>query len=156
MLYRQEISKDISKLDVNSSSFKKEFEKVVRYWYAKALEEAKATGHSIESITYDILEGIEDGLKDSSFSVEDGLSYSVDIMVDLLHHSALLDIAKYEKRVYYAQEALKEKLTAEKSNLLDTLETFKVYAKDNNHLTFESCLRNISLQIDSYIKKLKG
>ncbi len=156
MLYRQQISKEISSLNRDLSQSKQEFKKIVRFWYAKALEEAKSTGHSIESITYEVLEGVEDGLKDKKDIIEDGLSYSVDIIIDLLHHSALSDIQKHQKRVEYAKNALEEKISSEKANLIDTLETFKDYAKDNSHKRFEQDLQKIAVEIEEYIHKLKG
>jgi len=156
MLYRQKVSQDISSLDGEFSQIQQEFKRIVRFWYAKALEEAKSTGHSIESITYEILEGVEDGFRDKQEMIEDGLSCSIDIIIDLLHHSALLDIQRHQKRVDHAQNALKEKIASEKANLIDTLETFKHYANDNRHIKFADSIKKIASKIEDYIDRLKG
>jgi len=156
MSYHHQISQNLAKLDGEFSDVKKDFEKIVRYWYSKSLEEAKVTGHSIESMTYTILEGIEDGLSQTTISVEDGLSYSLEIIIDLLHHSATLDIQKCEKRLNFAKEALEDRVNSERLNIIDTIETFKNYAKDSNYSKFKDSLDKVALDMERYIDRLKG
>jgi hypothetical protein len=107
-------------------------------------------------MTYTILEGIEDGLSQTTISVEDGLSYSLEIIIDLLHHSATLDIQKCEKRLNFAKEALEDRVNSERLNIIDTIETFKNYAKDSNYSKFKDSLDKVALDMERYIDRLKG
>ena len=156
MSYREVIAEEIEKLQGNISSRKKQYEMIIRRQYDKALEEAKATGHSIESITYELLEGVERGMRVNPDAVEEALALASEVMVDLLHHSAVEDIARKQKQLMFAKAALEETVEREKSHLQDSLETFRVYAQEHGHHRFVRHMSHMEKMIGVYMGKLAG
>ncbi len=143
MSYRQLMKEEMEKMSSNRTLFEKKLRKV----YAQALEEAKRTGYSIESMTYELLEGMEEGLPLSSSEKESSLLHASKIMLDLLQHSAAEDIDRSERRLQVAQEALHESMESEKRHIQQTLETFKEYSHAHGHQKWEAALKEIEVAL---------
>ena len=152
MSYRHILEEEIRKLPQDMRGF----ERVVRSVYAQALEEAKRTGHSIESMTYEILEGVEAGCAKHPEETEKQLKYATEIMLDLLHHSAMVDIDKRHREARAAHAALKETIEKEALHMQQTLETLHHFSRDHRHEGLHTELPKISEMIHTYIENLAG
>lgn len=156
MSYREEMKQMIMGLLTKMPPENEKLDRAIRKVYAKALEEAKQTGGSIESMTYEVLEGIEEALSIYPELIESTLQRSAFLMADLLHHSAKVDIAKREKRLACAKDALDEVIKAEKMHLMESLDAFKAYAQDHQYVQFEKSLDFTASTITHYVLKLAG
>lgn len=113
---------------------------IIEKMYEKALEESKKTGQSIQTITYEILEGIEEGYASAPERVEPILQNATAIIAEVIDHSAKERIKKQHQQFILAQEALLETIEAEKAHLGDSLEAFEHYAHDHQHGHFKQSL----------------
>jgi len=120
---------------------------IIENMYEKALEESKKTGQSIESITYEILEGLEEGYASEPEKVEHVLQNATAIIAEVIHHSAKAKIEKQHKQVTLAHAALLESIEAEKAHLGESLEAFGHYAHDYEHHHFQQSLHVTELNI---------
>ncbi len=120
---------------------------VIENMYEKALEESKKTGQSIASITYEILEGLEEGYASKPQKVEHILQHATAIITQVIHHSAINNIEKQHQQVRLAHEVLLDTIEAEKIHLSESLEAFEHYAHDNEHHSFKESLRLTEINI---------
>jgi len=143
MSYRQAISEEIRTLQPRLLKEEKLLQRVIGRWYARALEEAKRTGGSIESLTYEILEGIEDGFAEHPEKIESVLPVASHVMTDLLEHSIKEDILRHQRKVAFAQKALEEVKQTQQLHLQASFETLKEYAKEHHYTLFEEHLHQM-------------
>ena len=120
---------------------------VIENMYEKALEESKKTGQSIESITYEILEGVEEGYASKPQKIEHILQNATTIIAQVIHHSAQAKIQKQHKRVSLAHAVLLDTIEAEKAHLGESLEAFEHYAHDHGHHHFKKSLHLTEINI---------
>ena len=147
MSYKNEIKRNIEMaLNTNSQSDVKMIS-VIENMYRKALEESKKTGQSIESITYEILEGLEEGYALKPHKVEHILQHATTIIAQVIHHSAKEKIEKQYKQVTLAHTVLLDTIEAEKSHLSQSLDAFRHYAHDHGHHHFKESLHQTELNI---------
>jgi hypothetical protein len=147
---------EIEKLLEQIPPHEKQIDRVIRRVYARALEESKRTGSSIESMTYEILEGIENGLSSSPELIEETLQRASLLIADLLHHSAKEDIAKKERKIALAKAALLQTVEAERQHLMESLDAFRAYAQEHQYREFQKSLHVTSSTIMQYVLKLAG
>jgi hypothetical protein len=156
MSYRDDVRQTIEKLLEEMPPKEGKIDREIRKMYAKALEEAKQTGASVESMTYEVLEGIGEGLSQAPELIEPTLQRASLLISDLLHHSAIEDIAKKEKRLAFARDALNETIEAEKIHLVESLEALRNYAHEHNYREFQKSLHLTSSHIMKNVLKLAG
>jgi len=133
MSYKSEIKYQIEMALSSESQDEVKAIAIIEKIYEKALEESKKTGHSIQTITYEILEGIEEGYASAPERVEPILQNATAIITEVIDHSAKEKIEKQHQQFILAQEALLESIEAEKAHLGDSLEAFEHYAYDHEH-----------------------
>jgi cellobiose-specific phosphotransferase system component IIA len=110
----------------------------------------------VESITYEILEGIEEGMREAPERIEPVLQEASRVMTEILHHSAQEDICRQQKRLIHAKTALEETIEAEKLHMLESLKTFEGYAKERAYHHFEKSLLEVGHKVMRYVVKLAG
>ena len=117
--------------------------------YRKALYEAKRTGQSIESMTYEILEGVGESALLKPEYAEEGLKNIVDIISATLKESAQERIYAKKRKLYWAKKQLSEAIEAEQSYMTEAIEACREYAK-------EKSLRTLEEQVHQYESKLSS
>ena len=138
MSYKAEIQAMVKKIPASTDP--KELEayvtEILNTLYTKALMESKKTGRSVESMTYEILEGLEEGLHEHQYDIEKIetiLHQASDTITKIIYSYAQENIAKSDKNLRVATQKLKETIAAEKANLLESMEAFKAFAADHKH-----------------------
>jgi len=154
MSYRDDVREKIIRILETMPDETKAFERVIRQVYAQALEEAKRTGHSIESITYEVLEGVEEGMETAPHRIEEMLEKASLIMADILQHSAQEDIVRRYRRIIFAREALEETIEAEKRHMMESFDAFSAYAQTRGYRRFGENLYRIGSTMMQQIEKL--
>ncbi len=154
MSYKDEIRKKVQALFKEGKFDYKKVESVLKDVYKKALYESKKTGQSIESITYEILEGIEEGVGLKSEKMQEILKNAAETITELIHESAHESIFKSHKAAFVATEKLQDTIEAEKSHLLESIEAFRAYAKDKSHHIFENNLHKTEKKVVTWIDKI--
>ena len=96
--------------------------------FEKALSHAKQTGQSLESIVYEIFEGVESCKKD-----EEALMKSVDIITQLLLQHAQDEMAYSYKKYLMASEAHEENIAKHYAFVYELFDTLKYYAKEHQY-----------------------
>jgi len=152
MSYRNIMKEEIERVCGNIHIYPKTVRKV----YAKALEEAKVTGYSVESMTYEILEGLEEGLQCSSKEAEPYLQHASEIMLDLLHHSAKEDILSRHRQLMFAKKMLDETFEAEKNHIAETFNILRSYSASHGYRKFEKSLVQMEVMMMQHIEELAG
>lgn len=147
MSYKSEIKHQIEMALKSESQDDVKTMAIIENMYETALEESKKTGHSIQSITYEILEGLEEGYASAPQRVEDILQNATRIIAQVIHHGAKEKIEKQHKQFILAQEELLESVEAEKAHLSESLEAFEHYAHDHQHSHFQQSLYRTEINI---------
>ena len=155
MSYKNDIALKLTNLLEKGEVKESEIIKVVERVYHDALMEGKIVGQSIESITYEVLEGVETSLKSSDQKVESILEKVVESITKVIHKSAKEDIQKTYKAAYTAEQRLYDRIDAEKANLLESLEASKAYAKEKAYHHFEKQLEKTERNIDMLLNTLE-
>ena len=122
--------------------------------YSRALEEAKITGQSIESITYEILEGFEEALCSQNPQISHALEKAAEKMAHIIHRNAEEDIAHHQKLTQIAQERLEEHIDTEKAHLYELSEALRHYADEKSHRYLLEKLHSVEAKIKSLITSL--
>ena len=122
--------------------------------YTQALEESKKTGHSISSITYEILEGLEESQPHHA-SLESHLSGASVLISIIIYESAKEKIDKQEKELEQIKAKLIDTIESEIFHLLESLETCNAYATDNNHNNFKQSLSKAKSDILDRVNAFK-
>lgn len=136
MSYKEEMREMVKNISTsnNPEHFQKSITDALSTLYTRALVESKKTGQSIESMTYEILEGLEEGLKEqNSAEIEDIFHHAADTITKLIHSCAQESIGKSNKNLQIAAEKLQETIAAEKSHLIESMEVFKSFAADHKY-----------------------
>jgi len=149
MSYREEIREMIAEHLKNRPLKEGSVDRIIRRVYANALEETKRTGGSVESMTYEILEGIGEGLSSYPKEVEPTLQRSMHMMLDLLTHSARVDIRKKERMLQAAQNALREAKAIERASLHASLDALRAYAHEHRYGQLEKHYTAIQQECDA-------
>ncbi len=154
MSYKDEIKRMLTTI-ANKNEHEESLEnitKVIETIYTKALLESKKTGQSVESITYEILEGVEEGLDAiHKIKIEQVLQNASDIITDVIHKCAQENISHKHQNLQIAAKKLEETIEAEKSHLLESMEAFKAYANDHTHIHFEKNLHQLEEKLKHFL-----
>lgn len=156
MSYKDDIVIKFEKLLEKGEVVESEIIKVVEQVYQNALAEGKIVGQSIESITYEVLDGIETSLHDSNEKVEEILEKAFETITKVIHESAQKDIQKVYKTAYIAEQRFHDRIDAEKANLIESLEASKSYAKDKAYHHFEKQLEETEKKISVLLDTLEN
>jgi len=154
MSYRIDICEKITAALHESPYDEKKIEKTIELFYVQVLKEAKMTGHSVESVTYEVLEGIDEGMTKKPEKVEDTLKSASRSIADIIHKSAKKTICEKKRKVRFAKAELRETIEAEKVHLNESLEAFKHYAREKSYRKFEMSLQEREREIVEYIHKI--
>ena len=157
MSYKEEIQEMVQKIPASADP--KEVEahvtEILNTLYTKALAESKKTGHSVESITYEILEGLEEGLKGhDKEEIETILHNASETITNLIHSCAQESIFRSNKNLQVATEKLKETIAAEKAHLLESMEAFKAFAADHKHPELTQKLHETETKVKHLLKTI--
>ncbi len=153
MSYTDELYKEINHI-LNTDTPQKNLYQYIETLYEKALYESKKTGQSLESITYEILEGIESSHILFSDDLEVVLHHCSLLMMQTLHSAALRSLKAKNQKIQQAKSQLLETLETEKSYLWEILHTFKNYAEENRHTHWKKSLHQTELAIINHITVL--
>ncbi len=120
--------------------------------YKEALRESKKTGQSISSITYEILDSLEESYKRYSLDVEKNLIDSSYMILTLIHENSRVQIDTKEERFHLIKYDLIDAIEREIHILDEFLETVEEFANDSSYEIFKKSLSNLK---DDTMKKIK-
>ncbi len=115
--------------------------------YREALYESKKTGQSVESMTYEILEGVGEGSLLKPEYAEEVLENILNIISATLEESAQESIYRKKRKLYWAKMQLSETIETEQSYVKEAIEACREYAK-------EKSLKTLEEQLHQYESKL--
>jgi len=149
MSYKHGIKQQIKQCIENSPYSKKSMTVLLEDYYHNALYESKKTGQSIESMTYEILDGVGEGCLLKPECVEEVLENILDIISNTIRESAQENIYRKKKKLYWAEIQLSKAIETEQSYIIESIEACKAYAK-------EKSLKTLEEQSRQYESKLSG
>jgi len=154
MSYKEELKDEI--LSILSPSVQyHDISVILDTLYTRALEESKKTGQSVSSITYEILEGIEESHYQHRAQVEPQLSHASMMMGLIIYQGAKKSIEEKEKKLQLAKAQLIDTIELEIFHLLESIETFESYADDKSHRDFKQSLSKTKSDILDNINTFK-
>jgi transcription initiation factor TFIIIB Brf1 subunit/transcription initiation factor TFIIB len=154
MSYKDEIKTKLAELSFSDDNkgLETHINDIIKTVYRKALDESKKTGQSVESITYEILEGLEESLNSMHKNrVEDLLHSASQTITNVIHRCAQENISHKNKNVQRAINHLQDTIEAEKAHLLESMEAFKAYAHDHTHTLFAKNLHHLQEKLTKMI-----
>lgn len=129
MSYKDAIKNRIEVISQDVVDFDDEVIRGIEEVYQKALEESRITGESVESVTFEILEGVEEVLFAHH---ESTLAKVSDKMTDIIHQSAKICIDTREKKLEHAIVDLRESVAREQSHLQESMRAFHAFSKEKS------------------------
>ena len=150
MSYKDDIKKEIT-LAYISKDINKTIVDIVESIYLKALKESKITGESIESITYSILDGVEESLKENSKEL---LFSSIDKIIDTLYLKAIKSFQERKEKISHMQTILYDTLNRDKEELKSIIHIINCFRKEKKLDNMESYLDKTESKINNLIKNL--
>ncbi|GEM_PF-2269616 len=154
MFYKTRIKSQIASIADDSPDMNHQVMDLLQRIYDEAMTKTRKTGESIESITYEVLEGIEEGLLSKKLDIDEILNGVADVMVDLIYDHAQENIRKSQIKKELAQEHFKEAIEKEKAHLLSSMETFQLYAHEKDLPHFEKNLHLIETKVSQKIEEI--
>ncbi len=130
--YRQEMKTCIEKL-LKEKPEDEALKTAVERVFGKALDESRLVGESIESVAYDMMEGVDEGLAEEE-QKETYLHHASELMIDAIHHKAVDQLCRDKKNILRAKAQLHETLEKEKERLQNAMEAFHHYAQDKHRM----------------------
>ena len=135
----------------NNAYSQKSMTALLEECYRKALYEAKKTGQSVESMTYEILEGVEEGSLLKPEYAEEVLENILDIISATLEESAQESIYRKKRKLYWAKMQLSETIETEQSYVTEAIEACRAYAKEKSLRTLEEQVHQYESKLSSHI-----
>ncbi|HHS93319.1 MAG TPA: hypothetical protein ENK82_08220 [Campylobacterales bacterium] len=129
MSYKEQLKHEIEAL-VEKHPQQSDILNILHKVYLQALDESKKTGHSLSSMTYEILEALEEHHLEDAFA----------LIPTIIYESAKERIEKEEKKLEQGRLKLIDIIELETLHLLESLETFHDYAQDNANNNFQQSL----------------
>ncbi len=154
MSYKNKIKRGMEVISKSDNEINNEVKLLLEKIYSQALEENKKTGQSVESLTYEVLEGVEEGLKDKNKQTEEVLKKIANTITEIIHKSATKNIHKNHINAYLAQERLKDVIEMEKAHLLEAIDACRAYAEDRSHKLFAKSLHKIEKRVIKLINDI--
>ena len=151
MSYKNSMKKRIEAISIEDAAFDDKVIQEIKKVYKQALDESRITGESIESVTYEILEGIEELLLDHNEVI---LAKVSDIMIDTIHQSAQACIANHEEKVVRATADLQESVAKEKTHLLESMKAFQDFSQEKSLKHFMQHLHKKEEKIKELLEHL--
>ncbi len=113
------------------------------------LRDTKRVGESLESMVYEMLEGVEKGMGDVQ-AKDVALQQAFERMIEIIEVCAKQDICRDRKRVTAAKAQLDERIAMEKAHLHEALEAFRHYARDTHR---QSLIEKLHLLESAVVKR---
>lgn len=154
MSYKEELKHEIASILSTCVQYP-DISVILDRLYTRALEESKKTGQSVSSITYEILEGIEESHYQQKEQIEPQLSHASVMIGLIIYESAKRSIEEKEKKLQLAKAQLIDTIELEIFHLLESIETFESYADDKSHRDFEQSLSKTKSDILDNINTFK-
>jgi len=153
MSYKNKIAYKLNQLQKGEDDFLDVFGKLFKAEYIKAIEEAKVTGQSIQSVSYEFLEAIEEieGIK--KVELLDNVTH---MMLAILYKNADISIQKSAQQVTLAHNELQETIDREKSHLLELLETLKSYAQERYFQNLKKTIDEKEIRLSEWFEHIKN
>ncbi len=152
-MYEEEMRYTIAKL-LQEKSTDEALEEAVSDIFGRALESSKKAGVSLESVVYEIMEGVEAGLEDSNRFSESYLNHASELIVATIHKEGMKRLACEEHKMHAAQHRFNEVLALESSYLKDSMESFRQYAVDKHHGILLTQLDRLEMKTASILRKM--
>ena len=155
MSYKEELKDEI--VSISSPHVQQQdISGILHTLYTRALEESKKTGQSISSITYEVLEGLEESHYEHREHIEKQLSHASVMIALIIYKSAQKSIEEKEKKLEQAKAQLIDTIELEILHLLESIETFESYAQDKSHTQFKQSLSKTKSDILDNIDTFKA
>ncbi len=151
MSYKEEVKAKIGAISAGEEDYEAQVTNVVKDVYSRALTEAKITGESVESVTYEILEGIQEALLERHEEILHNVSEQ---MVQIIHDQANECIDVRHKKAKEAQIALEDTIEREKAHLNESLDAFRAFAKDKSLSRFSHYLQDMETHVKGLMHTL--
>jgi len=157
MSYKEELKHKVASVLCHTLKLpEKEIKQILHALYTQALEESKQTGQSISSISYEILEGLEECYHYKANQIEEELHHASTLMTVIIYESAQKNINKKEKKLQQSKAQLIDTIELEILHLLEAIETFESYANDKSHTQFKQSLSKTKSDILDNIDTFKA
>ena len=154
MSYKEELKDEIASI-LSPDVQQQDISVILHTLYTRALEESKKTGQSVSSITYEVLEGVEESHYEHREHIENQLIHASSIIALIIYKSAQKSIEEKEKKVQQAKAQLIDTIEMEILHLLESIETFESYAQDKSHSQFKQSLSKTKSDILDNIDTFK-
>ena len=155
MSYKEELKHEVASILSSSDKFY-DISNILHVLYTRALEDSKKTGQSVTSITYEILEGIEESHSQHIEHIETQLSHASVMIALIIYESAQNNIKEKEKKLQQAKAQLIDTIELEIVHLLESIETFEHYADDKSHTQFQQSIYKTKSDILNNIDAFKA
>ena len=152
-MYEEKMKHTLAKL-LQTKSAEEATEEAVSELFGKALEDSKKAGINLESVVYEMLEGIESALRDSGNFRESYLKRASEQIVEIIHKDALKRLACEEHRMHTAQHRFNEVLASEESSIRDSVESLRHYASERGHSRLFARLKGLEMNAASRLSKM--
>ncbi len=150
--------KKIIKEKIEALSEEEELEnallQILQEVYNVAVKESERTGQSIESITYEVLEGVDEALRERELAFESILKSIVERMTGIVYANAEHNIQKNRYILFLATENFNDAVERQQHHLIDTLNTCKLYARENALHSIIDRLRDVEQRVMQWIELL--
>ncbi len=130
MSYHEEIRREIGTSWREHEGDEAEIVTAVEHVFSRALEEARVTGQSIESIVYEILEGVDEALGVRQEHKERILSAAVERMAKTMQQDAGRAVERSAEALRLARMRFDESIEREKAHLKEMLGAFLGFAQE--------------------------
>ena len=155
MSYKEELKDEIASI-LSPHVQQQDISVILHTLYIRALDESKITGQSISSITYEVLEGLEESYYEHREHIEKQLSHASVMIALIIYKSAQKSIEEKEKKLEQAKAQLIDTIELEILHLLESIETFESYAQDKSHTQFKQSLSKTKSDILDNINTFKA
>lgn len=113
----------------------KEILGIVEELFLKEIEMARKTGQRIDTILYEILDGVAESLEESKYPIEKILHKIFSVIVSALEESTKEEITQHHAHVKRAQTRLEDAVEREKNHLQEVFDVIETFSKERgfNH-----------------------
>ncbi len=143
--YKEDIKNEIAKIPADHPTYESAVTRKIGKVYTRALRDSTKTGESLESFTYEILEGVAEALEERSERI---LQESMETITKILHENARSCIEISYRKAQIAQARFLETIEHEKMQLAESFEAFRAFVKERSLRHLEPHLENIEKRIE--------
>ena len=125
MSYKEKIASKVEEIAAKGKDVNSRIVQTVKEEFVETVKDCKASGISLKHATFETLEGVEEGLKGTSYKVEDILKQSTDVMITVTHNAAQKSIHKTSELAQKSKDELNQALKKTHQSIDDVKSSVK-------------------------------